>query len=129
MFLLTCLLNFWEKLYCFHFGMTKFIFMIYVCSYITFMTVLMINKLWLWNTLFTHNAWVRGKCLLYTNYFTQFYTPSKATESHENFVCNGYWYNSAAARLSILILRFKTHFMINITMLKFLILDCQSFWW
>ena len=33
-----------EKLYCFYFGTTKFIFMIYNCSYITFMIVNIINK-------------------------------------------------------------------------------------
>ena len=30
--------------YCFHFGTINFIFMIYDCSYITFMIVLIINK-------------------------------------------------------------------------------------
>ena len=45
----------------------------------------------------------------------------------KKIVCNGYWYKSAAARLSIVILRVKTYFMINITVLKFLILDYQSF--
>ena len=30
--------------YCFHFGATKFIFMIHDCSYITFMIVPIINK-------------------------------------------------------------------------------------
>ena len=33
-----------KKLYCFHFGTTKFIFIIYDCSYITFMIVPIINK-------------------------------------------------------------------------------------
>ena len=36
--------EFLEKLYCFHFGTTKFIFMIYDCSYIIFMIVPIINK-------------------------------------------------------------------------------------
>ena len=36
--------EFLRKLYCFHFGSTKFIFMIYDCSYITFMSVSIINK-------------------------------------------------------------------------------------
>ena len=36
--------EFLRKLYCFHFGTTKFIFMIYDCSYISFMSVPIINK-------------------------------------------------------------------------------------
>ena len=36
--------EFLRKLYCFHFGITKFIFMIYDCSYIIFMSVPIINK-------------------------------------------------------------------------------------
>ena len=36
--------EFWEKLYYFHFGTTKFISMVYDFSYITFMIVFIINK-------------------------------------------------------------------------------------
>ena len=32
-----------RKLYCFHFRTVKFIFMIYICSYITFIIVPIIN--------------------------------------------------------------------------------------
>ena len=36
--------EFMRKIVLFYFGMTKFIFMIYDCSYITFMIVSIINK-------------------------------------------------------------------------------------
>ena len=36
--------EFLRKLYCFHFDITKFIFMIYDCSYIIFTSVPIINK-------------------------------------------------------------------------------------
>ena len=36
--------EFLKKIYYFHFGMTKFIFIIYDCSYITFMIIPIINK-------------------------------------------------------------------------------------